>query len=48
MSFPNGIEGRMLYDNNNNLIIHGVQGANPMSTRYSVYLFNIENQKEKH
>ena len=49
MSFPNGIQGRMLYDNiNNNLIIHGVQGANPMSTRYSVYLFNIENQKEKH
>ena len=49
MSFPNDIQGRMLYDNiNNNLIIHGVQGANPMSTRYSVYLFNIENQKEKH
>ena len=49
VSFPNGIQGRMLYDNiNNNLIIHGIQGANPMSTRYSVYLFNIENQKEKH
>ena len=49
MSFPNDIQGRMLYDNiNNNLIIHGIQGANPMSTRYSVYLFNIENQKEKH
>ena len=49
MSFPNEIQGRMLYDNiNNNLIIHGVQGTNPMSTRYSVYLFNIENQKEKH
>ena len=49
VKFPYGIQGRMLYDNiNNNLIIHGVQGTNPMSTRYSVYLFNIENQKEKH
>ena len=48
MSFPNDIQGRMLYDNiNNNLIIHGIQGANPMSTRYSVYLFNIENQNGK-
>ena len=48
VKFPYGIQGRMLFDNiNNNLIIHGVQGANPMSACYSVYLFNIENQKEK-
>ena len=49
MRFPNGIQGRMLYDNinNNNLIIHGIQGYSRLTKCYSVYLFNIENQKEK-
>ena len=48
INFPIGVQGRMLCDNiNNNLIIHGVQGANPMSTHYSVYVFNLENQKER-
>ena len=38
----------MLYNNNNNyLIIHGVKGANPMSTSFGVYSFDLEKQKEK-
>ena len=48
INFSIEAQGRMLSDNmNNNLIIHGVQGTNPMSTRYSVYIFNLENQKER-
>lgn len=48
IKFPIGVKGRMLYNNNNNyLIIHGIQGANPMTTSYSVYSFDLENQKEK-
>ena len=48
INFSIEAQGRMLSDNmNNNLIIHGVQGVNPMSTRYSVYIFNLENQKKR-
>ena len=46
IKFPYEIKGRILYKNNY-LIIHGVNGANPMSTRYSVYLFDLENKKVK-
>lgn len=48
IKFPLGVCGRMLYNNYNNyLIIHGVVGSNPMTTGYVVYLFDLENQKEK-
>ena len=48
INFPIDVQGRMLCDNmNNNLIIHGVQGVNPMSTRYSVYIFKLRKSKRK-
>jgi hypothetical protein len=36
----------MLY-NNNYLLIHGIEGDNPMTTEYHVYSFDLENKKEK-
>ena len=38
------IEGHILY-NNKYIILHGVHGANPMSTRYEIYSYDIENEK---
>ena len=46
VTFPVEIKGRMLY-NNNYLLIHGIQGGNPMTTTYSVYSFDLENKKTK-
>ena len=39
------IKGKILC-NNNYLIIHGIKGANPMTTLYYIYLYDIENEKE--
>ena len=48
VKFTCEVKGRMLYNNNNNyLIIHGVKGANPMTTSYGVYSFDLEKQEEK-
>ena len=46
IKFGHEIRGRMSY-NNNYLIIHGSQGANPMSSSYWVYLYDLENEVEK-
>ena len=37
--------GKIL-SNNNNLIIHGRCGSNPMGMSYSISLYNLENEKE--